>query len=163
MSPLFAAGNLDKASATRLAFVCDETNPLKGAAAIRAQLVQAARNRGVSDATREWAVLGWYEMAAFSVLRAHCCPSPPPLDLPETSSKRCAPLDRVLNELTEAVAASSDPEDPAVEKAARGFTRTVQCVVRVGEASRYGRVGKPDGGEETAFRKTLARVTRQKR
>jgi eukaryotic-like serine/threonine-protein kinase len=162
MLPLFASSSIDAAAAARLSFVCSETNPLKGAAAVRAHLVKAAKNRGVSDATKEWAVLGWYEMAAFTVIRAQCCPSPPPLELPKEPGS-CTPLAKALNELGDAVAATTGPGDRALEKSVKRFARSIQCTVRVGAASRYGRRGKPDGGEQTGFKKTLARVIGQKR
>ena len=33
----------------------------------------------LTDGMREWAGLGWYEAAAYGVLRARCCPTPAPL------------------------------------------------------------------------------------
>ncbi|WP_437763600.1 hypothetical protein WME77_37040 [Sorangium sp. So ce764] len=157
--PLFPGKSVDAAIAGQLSFVCAETDPMKGVAALKSHLAQAAGPKGVSDATKEWAVLGWHDMATVALLRARCCHAPPPLELPPTP-EGCAPLDEALNELGAAVASASAPGDRAVAKAARRYMRAAQCVARVGAATRYGRKSKPDGGEASAFRKVLSRALR---
>ncbi|WP_437742331.1 hypothetical protein WMF39_43435 [Sorangium sp. So ce1504] len=157
--PLFPGKSVDAAIAGQLSFVCAETDPMKGVAALKSHLAQAAGPKGVSDATKEWAVLGWHDMATVATLRARCCHAPPPLELPPTP-EGCAPLDEALNELGAAVASASAPGDRAVAKAARRYMRAAQCVARVGAATRYGRKSKPNGGEATAFKKVLSRALR---
>ncbi|WP_438025123.1 hypothetical protein [Sorangium sp. So ce233] len=157
MAPLFPGKSVDAATAGQMAFVCAEVDPVKGVAALKSHLAQAAGPKGISDATKEWGVLRWYDMAALAALRARCCHAPPPLDLPDTP-EGCPPLDAALNDLGAAVSSASAPDDRAVAKAARRYTRTVQCIVRVGAASRYGRKNNPNGGEARAFKKVLARA-----
>ncbi|WP_437991167.1 hypothetical protein [Sorangium sp. So ce145] len=157
--PLFPGKSVDAAIAGQLSFVCAETDPMKGVAALKSHLAQAAGPKGVSDATKEWAVLGWHDMATVATLRARCCHAPPPLQLPPTP-EGCAPLDEALNELGAAVASASAPGDRAVAKAARRYMRAAQCVARVGAATRYGRKSKPNGGEASAFKKVLSRALR---
>ncbi|WP_437295845.1 hypothetical protein [Sorangium sp. So ce426] len=157
--PLFPGKSVDAAIAGQLSFACAETDPMKGVATLKSHLGQAAGPKGVSDATKEWAVLGWHDMATFATLRARCCHAPPPLQLPPTP-EGCAPLDETLNELGAAVASASAPGDRAVAKAARRYMRAAQCVARVGAATRYGRKNKPNGGEATAFKKVLSRALR---
>ncbi|XYH96831.1 hypothetical protein ACMHYB_55165 [Sorangium sp. So ce1128] len=159
MAPLFPGRSIDAETAGQLSFVCAEVDPMKGVAALKSHLAQAAGAGGVSDATKEWAVLGWYDMATLAALRARCCDAPPPFELPR-AAEGCPPLDAALNDLGAAVASASSPGDRALAKAARRYTRTVQCVVRVGAASRYGRKNKPNGGEASAFKKVLARALR---
>ncbi|WP_437657082.1 hypothetical protein [Sorangium sp. So ce1182] len=159
MAPLFPGRSIDAETAGQLSFVCAEVDPMKGVAALKSHLAQAAGAGGVSDATKEWAVLGWYDMATLAALRARCCDAPPPFELPR-APEGCPPVDAALNDLGAAVAAASSPGDRALAKAARRYTRTVQCVVRVGAASRYGRKNKPNGGEASAFKKVLARALR---
>ncbi|WP_437305622.1 serine/threonine protein kinase [Sorangium sp. So ce388] len=159
MAPLFPGGSVDAEAAGQLSFVCAEVDPMKGVAALKSHLAQAAGAGGVSDATKEWAVLGWYDMATLAALRARCCDAPPPFELPR-APEGCPPVDAALNDLGAAVASASSPGDRALAKAARRYTRTVQCVVRVGAASRYGRKNKPNGGEASAFKKVLARALR---
>ncbi|WP_437754752.1 serine/threonine protein kinase [Sorangium sp. So ce1389] len=158
MAPLFPGRSVDAETAGQLSFVCAEVDPMKGVAALKSHLAQAAGAEGVSDATKEWGVLGWYDMATLAALRARCCDAPPPFELPRAEG--CPPVDAALNDLGAAVASASSPGDRALAKAARRYTRTVQCVVRVGAASRYGRKNKPNGGEASAFKKVLARALR---
>ncbi|MGK3984628.1 hypothetical protein WME99_16405 [Sorangium sp. So ce136] len=158
MAPLFPDRSVDAETAGQLSFVCAEVDPMKGVAALKGHLAQAAGAGGVSDATKEWGVLGWYDMATLAALRARCCDAPPPFELPRAEG--CPPVDAALNDLGAAVASASSPGDRALAKAARRYTRTVQCVVRVGAASRYGRKNKPNGGEASAFKKVLSRVLR---
>ncbi|WP_437546659.1 hypothetical protein WME97_43050 [Sorangium sp. So ce367] len=157
--PLFPGKSVDAAIAGQLSFACAETDPMKGVSALKSQLAQAAGPKGVSDATKEWAVLGWHDMATLATLRARCCHAPPPLQLPPTP-EGCTPLDEALNELGAAVASASAPGDRAVAKAARRYMRAAQCVARVGAATRYGRKNKPNGGEASAFKKVLSRALR---
>ncbi|WP_437712688.1 hypothetical protein WMF45_44010 [Sorangium sp. So ce448] len=157
--PLFPGKSVDAAIAGQLSFACAETDPMKGVSALKSHLAQAAGPKGVSDATKEWAVLGWHDMATLATLRARCCHAPPPLQLPPTP-EGCTPLDEALNELGAAVASASAPGDRAVAKAARRYMRAAQCVARVGAATRYGRKNKPNGGEASAFKKVLSRALR---
>ncbi len=158
VTPLFPGDSLDPSS--DFSFVCAEADALKGAAAVRAQLVRAHRN--MSDGMKEWALLGWYEPAAFSVLRAHCCPSASPQKLPEVP-RGCAPVSEAFAEIAAAAAATSDPADKALRKAVDAYTDDIHCIVRAGIAARFGRVGNPQGGEDTMFLRFLARVVAAKR
>jgi eukaryotic-like serine/threonine-protein kinase len=141
-------------------FLCTERDPLKGAAAVRTQLVRAHRND--SGGAREWALLGWYEIAAFSMMRGHCCASPPPLEVPEVP-RSCAPLPGVLAEIDAAIRSAADVSDERLGKAVDAYTRDAYCIVRTGMATRFGRIGNPQGGEDTAFKKFLARAVASKR
>jgi hypothetical protein len=110
---------------------------------------------------KEWALLGWYELAAFSVIRARCCPSPPPLQLPEV--RGCTPVPDLLAGISAAAAATTDPADKALKKAVDAYTSNVYCIVRSGIAARFGRVGNPQGGEDTTFMRFLGQVVAAKR
>ncbi|WP_437997784.1 hypothetical protein WMF26_45200 [Sorangium sp. So ce185] len=158
--PIFPGKGVDAATAGQLGFLCTEVDPMKGVAALKGHLARAAGPEGISDATKEWGVLGWYDMAALAALRARCCHAPPPLALPR-APEGCLPLDEALNDLGAAVASASAPDDRAVARASRRYTRAAQCVVRVGAATWYGRKSKPNGGEASAFKKVLARALQQ--
>jgi hypothetical protein len=158
VKPLFPADSLDASS--DFAFVCAEADPIKGGAAVRTQLVRAHKN--MTDGMKEWALLGWYELAAFSVLRAQCCPGAPPQKLPELP-RGCTPVPDALGEIAAAARATSEPADPALKKAVDAYTDDVHCVVRAGLATRFGRVGNPQGGEDTTFMRFLGRVVAAKR
>jgi hypothetical protein len=122
--------------------------------------VRSHRNN-ISDGMREWALLGWYETAAFAVVRGRCCPGAAPLKLPETGA--CTPLPEVLAGISTAAAATTDPADKALKKAVDAYTSDVHCIVRSGIAARFGRVGNPQGGEDTTFMRFLGQVVAAKR
>ena len=88
-------------AAPDFAFVCTEPNPVSGASQLRQLVVASRGDSGVTQGMREWATMGWYGMAAFTVLRARCCEDPTSLATP-TSHKQCL-LDERLEALGEAV------------------------------------------------------------
>ncbi len=140
--------------------MCAEPDVLKGAAGVRAELVRAHKNE--SEGMREWALLGWYELAAFSVIRGRCCPSPPPLKMAEVP-RSCAPVPEVLAAIDEAIVSAADVSDERLRKAVDAYTHDVYCIVRTGIAARFGRIDNPQGGEDTAFKGFLGRVIQAKR
>jgi len=158
MTPMFPPGTFASQAKPDFAFVCGETDPRRGAGLLKKHVVLGAPSKFVSDAMREWALLGWYELATFAVMRAECCPSPAPLELPP-SPESCGRLDKALDVLGAAGAKATGPEDPALEAAMKGYTDAVSCLARASGTSVFGYTGAPKGGEETAFRKILGRVT----
>ncbi len=141
-------------------FVCAQPDPLKGAADVRARLVSARKHE--SEGMQEWAFLGWYELAAFSVMRGRCCASPPPLKMAEVP-KSCEPVPEVFASIDRAVAKATSASDDDLQKAVDAYTHDVYCIVRTGIAARFGRVDRPQGGEDTAFKRFLERVIKAKR
>jgi hypothetical protein len=114
--------------------------------------VVRAKNGALTPAMREWVGLGWYEMAAFSVIRAKCCAEPPPLELPAPISG-CKPLESMLDKLGRAAVAGN-----AVEAAVQSYGSELQCALRNGGGKAYG-IRRPfQRTQETEFRKTLQRV-----
>ena len=98
-------------------------------------------------------MLGWYEMAAFALGRALCCPNAPPLKT--TYRIDTCPLSDRLTALGQAAAG---PNDAAVESALKDFSGVLRCLVAAGTASTFGQPGPPDPGSVTTFRKTLERM-----
>jgi hypothetical protein len=155
--PTFPPESFDPS--TDFGFLCAEADPAKLGAAIRTELVRTHRN--MSDGMREWALLGWYELPAVALLRARCCPSAPPLALPD--ARGCSPVADVLGAIASAAAAAEGPADKALQKAVDGYTSETYCAVRSGIAHRFGRRDKPEGGEDTTFARFLARFVKTKR
>jgi hypothetical protein len=159
--PLFAADTFTPEKPPDFSFLCQETDPRRGGAALKSQVVRASGGR-VSEGMREWAVLSWYEMAAFALMRARCCPSPPPLTLPNMNGP-CIPLDQRLNELTAAtLGMKANDVDLKVRQAADQYTRAIHCAVKNGTTGPFPWKGGLQGGEDLAFLKTLARVAASK-
>jgi hypothetical protein len=109
---------------------------------------------------REWALLGWYELAAVSLLRARCCPSARPFEWPE--ARACKPMAEALAPLDRAALAAPDPSDKALKDAVDAYTHEVYCIARSGVAHRFGRRDKPEGGEDTAFSRFVAGFVKAK-
>jgi hypothetical protein len=117
--------------------------------------------RNISEGMKEWALLGWYAMAAFTVVRTRCCPSASPLQLPEVHG--CPSMADALAGIATAAGATADPADEALRKSVDAYTDAVHCVVRSGNAFRFGRVGYPQGGEDTTFMHFLSHAVSAKR
>jgi hypothetical protein len=154
MMPLFSQDAFVSPPAA-LNAVCTITDPLKGADLIRSEVILGGQGRVLSDSMREWGVLGWYEMAVFSVLQYACCPSRPALQIPLS-----VPTCDIETPLKDLAAAATDPasDDAKIKAAFDAYTKAARCIARHGGASGFGRKGAPQGGEDIAFQKTLDRA-----
>jgi hypothetical protein len=136
--------------------VCAETDPLKLGNALRAELVRARKN--LSEGMRDWALLGWYELPAVALVRARCCPSAQPLDIPALPA--CPPMAEVLGELVGAAGKTHELTDKSLQAALTAYTNEVYCLVRYGHARRFGRTEGPEGGQDTTFLRFLRRFVK---
>lgn len=132
------------ATAPDLSFVCSETDPQRGADKLRSAIVSGAPKGQLTDAMKIFARLGWYELAAFAVVRAGCCPEAPPLSIPSLSES-CQFNER-LRELGEAVVAMK-PVEPVLAR----YTSSIHCELNLGGKPSLRRKERPAGGEDTAF------------
>lgn len=138
--------------APELGTFCGETDPKKGAEKLRVAIVSGApKGHGPTDAMKIFARLGWYEMAAFAVVRTGCCPDAKPLALPEAQAG-CGLTD-TLKELGETVAAVKPIDEPL-----KKYTEAVRCEVSKSGGKTLGRDGPPKGGEDTAFLELVKRL-----
>jgi serine/threonine-protein kinase len=134
------------ATAPDLSGICDEADPRAGADKLRVAIVSAApKGAGPTEAMKIFARIGWYDMAAFAVMRAGCCPEAKPLTLPEPS-KTCEAMDEALRAVGQEVVSMHAP-DEALKK----YTAAVQCEVNVGRGPLFRKRERPAGGEESAF------------
>jgi hypothetical protein len=137
-----------------LDFVCTERDPYKGGVALRVKVIRAGGAAGdVTEGMREWSMLGWYEMAAFAVGRALCCPNAQTLKSIHRIDT-CPLTDR----LAALGAAALGSDDAAVRAALKDYAAVLRCLVAAGTASTFGQPGPPDPGSVTTFRKTLDRM-----
>ena len=130
-----------------LEFVCSEPNPLKGATEVKSQVVLGSKG-GVSQGMRVWAGLGWYHMAAYSLLRTQCCGEVPKL---EWSFDLVCPIDERLAELETAMRAKS-PSD--IDAALDRYAKEVTCLSKFGQANNFGQ-SSPAGAGIVALRTML--------
>ena len=140
-------GNLEGLS---FEFVCAQNNPLKGGTSMRARLVTAAGKGRVTDAMREWAGLGWYEMAAYSIIRVRCCQQVEPVSF---HFNLACPIDTAINDWEEALVGGNRE---SVEDAVSDYSKAVRCLSQFGQSTNFGRNGPPGAGV-TALRRIIAR------
>jgi hypothetical protein len=134
--------------APEVEFLCTETDPRAGAGKLHAAVVSAAPKGGVppTDAMKIFARIGWYDMAAFAVVRAGCCPDAPPISLPDA---KCG-IDASLRAIGEAVIASKPTVEPL-----KAYTDSIHCELNRGGGKWLRRQERPAGGEDTAFLELL--------
>jgi hypothetical protein len=133
-------------SAPDFSGVCDVTDPRVGADKLRVAIVASApKINGATEAMKIFARIGWYDMAAFAVVRAGCCPDAKPLELPEPS-KACSSMANALQEVGKEVVANHAPEESL-----KAYTAAIHCEVNVGRGQAFRKAERPAGGEDTAF------------
>jgi hypothetical protein len=113
--------------------------------------VVAAGKNSVTDAMREWSMLGWYETAAFAAMRAHCCPDAKALTVTSTFAE-CR-LEEALAYVANAI---DDPDK--MKDATKKYQAAVMCLTGRGWANAFGRGGPPYGGEMVHFDKVMKRI-----
>jgi serine/threonine protein kinase len=84
-------------------WLCVTRDPREGARLLGRALGVAGSTREQGPGATWWAELGAYRMAAFSVVRAACCPRVEGLELP--GARGCGPLAPLLDELAAAIVA----------------------------------------------------------
>ncbi len=134
------------ATAPDFSSLCEQTDPRAGADKLRVAIVASAPKTGVvTDAQKLFSRMGWYDMAAFAVVRAGCCPDAKPLELP-AASKSCDDMTEALQEVGKEVVATHPVED-----ALKKYTAAVHCEVKLGRGAAFRKAEPPAGGEDTAF------------
>jgi serine/threonine protein kinase len=125
---------------------CDQSDPRAGADKLRVAIVASApKTGGATTAMKIFARIGWYDMAAFAVVRAGCCPDAKPLELPE-ASKTCSSMSEALQEVGKEVVANH-PAEESLKK----YTAAIHCEVNVGRGQLFRKAERPAGGEDSAF------------
>ncbi|MBW2525001.1 MAG: hypothetical protein JRI23_12525 [Deltaproteobacteria bacterium] len=120
-------------------FVCTETSARKGGNNLRIQVIRSGGGaKGVTLGMREWAELGWYEMACFGIARRLCCGDAEPLATPGASDG--CPLDAAVTKLAEAVVTG---DDTAVEAAVSRYDEAAHCLIQAGVGRAFGQSGMP--------------------
>jgi serine/threonine protein kinase len=129
-----------------LTWMCTESDPNKGAQSLRVAIVGSAPKGTLTDAMKLAARLGWYDMAAFAVVRAGCCEDPKPLATPEPG-KGCDSVADSLHEIAKAVIAGRSYDEPF-----KKYTGAIHCELNQGKAPVLGRTQRPQPGEDSAFK-----------
>lgn len=134
------------ASAPDFSGVCDETDPRAGADKLRVAIVASAPNgSGPTEAQKIFSRIGWYDMAAFAVVRAGCCPDAKPLTLPEPG-KNCGDMAEALRLVGQEVVSNHPVEEPL-----KKYTAAIHCELNLTRGSLFRKRERPAGGEDSAF------------
>lgn len=133
-------------SAPDFSGVCDQTDPRIGADKLRVAIVSSAPKTGApTDAQKIFARIGWYDMAAFAVVRAGCCPDAKPLELPPPT-KGCDDMAEALRMVGQEVV-SNHLADESLKK----YTAAIHCELNVNRGPVFRKRERPVGGEDSAF------------
>lgn len=122
-------------------FVCSEADPVKGGLTVKSTVIKGAAG-STSKAMRDWVKLGWYEMLAFSLLRAKCCNAPPAL---KWSFDISCPVDKPLKRFEKAVRAK---DTGSFEKIFFEYAEEIRCLSRFGQAPDFNQGAPPGSGVE---------------
>lgn len=154
MMPLFASGTFASPPAA-LDAACQITDPRKGVELVKTEVVVGGAGRLVSDGMREWAIMGWYGMGAFAILRSSCCPSAPELRIP-FKVPGCD-IETAMKDLA-AAATSKTATDDEVKTALKAYTKAAKCTSRAGAVASFGQKGPIQEGELVTVQKTITRA-----
>jgi len=135
-------GTFDKAP--DMSWMCEEADPRIGAEKLRVGVINGAKGT-TTDAMKIFARIGWYDMAAYAVVRAGCCENAKPLTLPPPSSG-CSPMDEALRDIGSAVVASRSYDEPL-----KKYTAAIHCEMNAGKGGVLHHPNRPAGGEDSAF------------
>ena len=134
------------ASAPDFSRVCDQTDPRLGADQLRVAIVASApKGNSPTEAQKIFSRIGWYDMAAFAVVRAGCCPDAEPLTLPEPG-KNCGDMAEALRSVGQEVVSNHPAEEPL-----KKYTAAIHCELNLGRGPVFRKRERPAGGEDSAF------------
>jgi hypothetical protein len=136
-----------------VSFCCEETAAYGTTIKLKSEVVRAG-GHGVSDGMKEWSQLGWYEMAAFAVMRTHCCPDAPALVVGHAKIAPC----RLEESLAWMANAIDDGDD--MQQAVLAYTNAVRCITSKGYSESFGQYDLPQGGELTIIDRILQRIAK---
>jgi len=124
-------------------WLCSETDPRTGGEKLHGAVVSGAPKGQTTDAMKIFSRIGWYDMAAFAMVRAGCCADAKPIALPDARSE-CS-MDAALREVGDAVVSTRDVQEPL-----KKYTESIHCELNQGGKG-LRRTARPAGGEDTAF------------
>ena len=104
----------------------------------------------ITEAARNWSQLGWYRLAAMTLLRSRCCDGPPPLSTPPLL--RTCELDPALAGLAAA------KSDDAIAMALEDYAEAVRCAHVAGGGALLGIEGPPTKAQGALFIRMLTRA-----
>ncbi|HYO96476.1 MAG TPA: protein kinase [Polyangiaceae bacterium] len=139
----------------QLGWLCEELNPTKGAEKLRVAVVAAApTSGGPTDAMKIFSRLGWYDMAAFAIIRTGCCEDPQALSLPDAAGS-CDSLPDALRDIGREVIANKSYDEPL-----KRYSGSLDCLFSAGRGPALGRAQRPQPAEAAAFQELVEAMAR---
>lgn len=142
-----------------LGFVCAEADVVRGAAQLRSRIVLAGNGRPVTNGMKEWAMLGFYELAVFAAIRDACCS---PLD-PATSPTSPATCSTTMQDAVRRVSKARTEDERALDAALDDLDKAIRCIRHAQQSKAFGAHPRPSGGEGTVLRRILKRLPAKRR
>ncbi len=136
-------------------WLCSERDPRVGADGLRVAIVGSAPKGPSTQAQKIFARIGWYDMAAYAVVRAGCCPDAPPLHIDKLAAS-CPQMDEALREIGDSVVAARPPQ-----VALKKYTDSIHCELNAGHEKLLRRSERPGGGEASAFLELVKKLEAQ--
>jgi hypothetical protein len=127
-----------------MSWVCEQSDPVAGAEKLRVAVINGGKG-SVTDAMKIFSRIGWYDMAAFAVVRAGCCEAAKPLSLPPPSAG-CTAMDEALRDIASSVVASRSYDEPL-----KTYAAAIQCELNAGRGAALHHTTRPATGEDGAF------------
>ncbi|MBW2455381.1 MAG: hypothetical protein JRI68_12755 [Deltaproteobacteria bacterium] len=153
MRALFPADTFSDRATPNFDRVCRRGHPRKGAEAIKGLVVAGGNRRALTTGMKEWSLLGWYNMAAFTVVHGHCCESA--IDLSHPSFKICG-----LGDALEALHAAARGRPTELDAATEAYRKAASCTWRSNNAKMFQQTTQPTSQQLATYRKILDRMTR---
>lgn len=152
MAQLFAVGTFD-GDPPSFEPICRADDPRDGAQTVKTMVVEAGQGRGVTQGMVEWSRLGWYELAAFSILRGRCCDSE--LQLPKGKPFNLCDVGAALEQIHQAARAK---DRHRLGKSVDGYRRAARCVARLALSGLFGQTAHPTPQQLEMMQKTMMRL-----
>ncbi len=127
-----------------LEWVCKVADPREGASRLKVELVKSAAGN-ITDATKIWSQLGWYEIAVYATVFSGCCSGGESMSFPEPAPG-CTGFDKVAKDLGIAIADNADHTAQF-----EAFKAVVECEAKANRATTFRQKGPSSATEAEAF------------
>lgn len=134
--------------------VCTASDVLEGSQRFREMIVRAGHGRAVTSGMKEWSLLGYFELAAFAVIRQRCC-NAPPVSVPSSPESCPISMEKAIRQLEAADFSAKKQVGAAVDQ----LEKAARCIARSGAEKRFGGHPALSGGEGTPLKRIVKRLS----
>ena len=134
--------------------VCTASDVLEGSQRFREMIVRAGHGRAVTSGMKEWSLLGYFELAAFAVIRQRCC-NAQPISVPSSPESCPISMEKAIRQLEAADFSAKKQVGAAVDQ----LEKAARCIARSGAEKRFGGHPALSGGEGTPLKRIVKRLS----